>query len=86
MERATECRTTGHALLCADAIDAAAAAKEEGIVIFTVGLGEEVETAALKAMATKPEYFRYAPDGEDLGPIYEEIAGLVPCPPSAYWP
>jgi hypothetical protein len=37
-------------------------------------------------MASRPDYFRYAPDGEDLAPIYKRIAYEVPCPPWAYWP
>jgi Mg-chelatase subunit ChlD len=68
------------------AIDAAAAAKRDGITIFTVGLGEENRQDELTAMASRPDYFHYAPDGEDLGPIYERIAYEVPCPPTAFWP
>jgi hypothetical protein len=65
---------------------AAAAAKADGITLYTVGLGDDVEHDALRQMASRPEDFRWAPDGEDLGPIYEEIARLIPCPRSAFWP
>ncbi len=68
------------------AIDAATAAKADGITIYTVGLGEDIEVEALKMMASRPGMYRHAPDGEDLGYIYAEIAHEVPCPPSAYWP
>lgn len=68
------------------ALDAAKAAKEDGIAIYTVGLGEDIEVEALTEMASRPGMYYHAPDGEDLGPIYEEIAHEIPCPPSAYWP
>lgn len=68
------------------ALEAADALKHDGISVFTVGLGDDVELDALRRMATRPEDFRWAPDGEDLGPIYEAIAREIPCPPSAYWP
>jgi len=32
-----------------------------------------------------PDNYRYAPDGEDLGPIYEQLAVEIPCPPPL-WP
>ena len=44
------------------------------------------EQDALRRMASRPEDFRYAPDGEDLGPIYEQIAIEIPCPPERNWP
>lgn len=65
---------------------AAASAKADGITLYSVGLGEDVELDALRQMASRPEDFRWAPDGEDLGPIYEEIARLIPCARSAFWP
>jgi hypothetical protein len=68
------------------ALEAAALAKAEGSVIFTIGLGEDVERDALREIASRPEFFRWAPDGEDLGAVYERIAGEIPCPPSAFWP
>jgi len=68
------------------ALDAATALKADGITLYTVGLGEDVEFEALRRMATRTENFHWAPDGEDLGPIYEEIAREVPCPRRAYWP
>ncbi|MCB0216906.1 MAG: VWA domain-containing protein, partial [Chloroflexi bacterium] len=68
------------------ALEAAARLKADGVRLFTVGLGEDVEQDALRRMASRPEDFRYAPDGEDLGPIYEQIAIEIPCPPERNWP
>jgi hypothetical protein len=68
------------------AVQRATEAKLAGITIFTVGLGELVETDALRRMASRPEDYRHAPDGEDLVPLYRRIAFEVPCPPSAFWP
>jgi hypothetical protein len=69
------------------AIDAGAAARAEGVRIYTIGLGDEdVEHDALRLIASRPADYRYAPDGEDLGPIYEALAVEVPCPKSVWWP
>ena len=68
------------------ALEAADRLKERGFRLFTVGLGEDIEAGALRLMASTPGDYRYAPDGEDLGPIYEQIAHEIPCPPRAYWP
>ncbi len=68
------------------ALDAAARAKAAGIRVFTVGLGQDVEQDVLRAMASRPEDFFYAPDGEDLGAIYDAIAVAIPCPIRGWWP
>jgi hypothetical protein len=68
------------------AIAAADAAKADGIRLFTVALGSAVDEATLRAMASHPDDYAYAPDGEDLASIYERIAGAIPCPPERFWP
>lgn len=68
------------------ALDAAWAAKASGIRIFTVGLGQDVEQDVLRAMASRPEDFFHAPDGEDLGAVYDAIAVAIPCPIRGWWP
>lgn len=68
------------------ALDAAALAKAAGIRVFTVGLGQDVEQEVLRAMASRPEDYFYAPDGEDLGTIYDAIAVAIPCPIRGWWP
>jgi len=67
-------------------LEAARLVKADGIVMYTVGLGDDLDFEALRLMASRPENFRWAPDGEDLGPIYEAIARTIPCPRSAFWP
>jgi len=67
------------------AVAAAAGAKAAGMRVFTIGLGEDIEAAALAQMASGAGDYYAAPDGEDLADIYRAIAGAVkPCP--VYWP
>ncbi len=66
---------------------AAAVAKADGVRLFTIGLGDDVEADALARMASAPGDYHFAPDGEDLVAIYRAIAGAFePCPPSMWWP
>ena len=69
------------------AIRRAQAAKDDHITVFTIGLGQpaELDVAELVQMASRPEYFYLAPDGEDLAEIYRTIAVEIPCPASQYW-
>ena len=67
------------------AVKKAQAAKEDDITIFTIGLGESLDLSALEVMASKPEYFYQAPDGEDLAEIYASIAVDIPCPSDQFW-
>jgi Mg-chelatase subunit ChlD len=69
------------------AVRRAEAAKNNGITIFTIGLGkdDELNVVELAQMASRPGYFYRAPDGEDLLEIYRTIAVEIPCPASGYW-
>jgi Mg-chelatase subunit ChlD len=67
------------------AVAEAALAKAERIVIFTIGLGSDLDEAALAAMASRPDYFYRAPAAEDLAGIYRAIAVTLPCPAAAFW-
>ena len=58
---------------------------QKDVTIFTIGLGEDLNLAALEAMASKPGYFYRAPDSEDLAEIYGAIAVEIPCPAEQYW-
>jgi DNA-binding beta-propeller fold protein YncE/Mg-chelatase subunit ChlD len=60
-------------------------AKAAGVTLYTIGIGEELDVAALERMASRPEYFFRAPDAEDLAQIYAGIAGAIPCPADAFW-
>jgi hypothetical protein len=55
------------------------------VVIFTIGIGDALDSDALQEMASQPAYFFVAPDAEDLGAIYKRIAVDVPCEPSRFW-
>jgi hypothetical protein len=63
----------------------ARAAKDAGVVIFTIGLGNDLDTEALEGMASKPEYFYVAPDAEALAGMYRSIAVAIPCPAAGFW-
>ncbi len=69
----------------AEAVVAATNIKAEGVTIYTIGLGDDLERDALRAIATTAEDFYEAPDGEDLEAIYERIAVEIPCPAGRYW-
>jgi hypothetical protein len=60
-------------------------AKEAGVTVFTIGLGADLDFAALTAMASRPAFFYNAPDGEALAGIYHGIAVAIPCPVGAFW-
>jgi len=61
-------------------IASAKAAKDAGIVIWTIGLGANADRALLEALASDPGKFRYAPTRNDLIDIYRQIAREIPCP------
>jgi Mg-chelatase subunit ChlD len=68
-----------------EAVSEAARAKAAGNILFTVGLGPDVEAAALAAMASRPDYAYLTPDAAALAGIYEAIAVTIPCPAEAFW-
>ena len=54
-------------------------AKAEGISIYTIGLGGDVDPHLLQQVATDPGKYYFAPQATDLEAIYEQIAILIPC-------
>ncbi len=60
------------------------AVKAAGILIFTIGLGRELDVDLLQSMASRPDWYYAAPDTSDLAAIYERIAYEIPCRPD--WP
>jgi len=68
-----------------DAIAAAAVAKAAGVMIFTIGIGEDLDLAALALIANRPDFFYRTADAEELDAIYRAIAVAIPCQPDAYW-
>jgi len=69
----------------APGISAARAAKGDGIYIFTIGLGETIDRAQLRAMASDPGAYYEAASVEHLAAVYSAIAVDLPCPPERYW-
>jgi uncharacterized protein YegL len=63
---------------------AAARAKAAGMLIYTIGLGQDVDHVLLRDVASKPEWYFFAPDTGDLAEIYGQIAYSIPCKPM--WP
>ena len=53
-------------------------AQAEGVPVFTIGLGSEVDEAVLSTIATQTAgVYYYAPDSNDLREIYWKIAGAL---------
>lgn len=67
------------------ALSDAARAKASGVSVFTVGLGEDMDTETLIAIASRPEYFHGAADADDLAAILAEVSRTLPCPLDAFW-
>ena len=63
-----------------DLMAAADGLRSDQVVVFTVGLGENVDAQLLQSIATTPDRYRFAASADDLVLIYEEIARLIPCP------
>lgn len=61
---------------------AARRAKDGGVALYTVGLGQpaDIDAALLGDMASRPDMFFYAPDAEELAAIYAQIAYTIGCP------
>ena len=68
------------------AVAEADTAKRAGVTVFTVGLGDDLDHEALRAMASRPEDYHHAPDAEQLAEIYRAIAVAIPCGPESFWP
>ncbi len=62
-----------------------APAKAAGLTVYTIGLGADLDEAALRAMASAPSAYHHAPSGEALAAIYRAIAVDLPCPAAAFW-
>lgn len=69
-----------------EAVTRAAKAKRQGVMVYTIGLGDTLDFVALEQIATKPEGFYRTPDAEELAGIYRQIAVEIPCPAGKFWP
>jgi hypothetical protein len=60
---------------------AADAAKTDGNLVYTIGVGVDLNHDLLVAMASAPDMAYFEPDAEQIKPIFEQIHGdLVTCP------
>ncbi len=60
-----------------DARDAAQQAKDAGVRIFGIGLGNSVDTSLVADISSSPGDAFFAPDPADLDTVYSEIAQVV---------
>jgi Mg-chelatase subunit ChlD len=60
-------------------LEVAAAARQRGIDVFTIALGEDADRDMLRAIAMDPTRAYHAPAPSDLEAIYRRIAGQVVC-------
>lgn len=59
------------------ALDQALALRGEGIEVYTIGLGQQVNMDFVRALATAPEYAFQALSTQDVNKIYQEITGAI---------
>jgi uncharacterized protein YegL len=59
--------------------ESAARARIPGTLIFTIGVGPDVNRELLVDVAGDPGRFYYIDDAEGLANIYERIARIIPC-------
>ncbi len=64
---------------------AAQEVRNDGIRLYTIGLGSDVDEAALVEMAGNRSRYHFAPDSGHLKQIYSEVARDIDCPPEDFW-
>jgi Ca-activated chloride channel family protein len=69
-------------------VRAATEVRAAGVRLYAIGLGTDVDGAALREMSGDASRYHFAPDSADLARIYAEIASDIVCPaPSGgFWP
>lgn len=58
---------------------AANAAKADGVEIYTIGLGNDVNGSLMQSIATSDEHYFFSPSTNNLNKIYEQIASVLIC-------
>lgn len=56
------------------------AAKAAGIIVYTIGLGNDTNVSLMQNIATTANHFYAAPSTSDLNEIYNQIADSLNCP------
>jgi Mg-chelatase subunit ChlD len=64
---------------------AAAEVHAAGVMVYTIGLGADVDAATLRTIAGVDDRYYLAPDSGDLARIYGEIARDLTCPGVELW-
>jgi Mg-chelatase subunit ChlD len=67
----------------ADVRAAAQQIRNAGILLYTVGLGQDVNAALLREIASQPDHYFQSPTPADLAQIYSRLAGDVRESPAA---
>ena len=62
-----------------DVRDAAQDLKAQGSLIYTIGLGSNIQDDLLTEVASQPSGFYRSPSTDDLAAIYKEISERIPC-------
>jgi len=75
----TDGRSNGEA--SDEAVRRAQVAHADGVRLFVIGLGDDVDRAVLVRIASERDYFYIAPDAEELAQIYQDIVQEIPCGP-----
>ena len=73
----TDGRQSGEPELVAEAV--AARARAEGLVLFAVGLGADVDRDLLGRLTADPQRTYFAPGEDELAEVYRLIASAIPC-------
>ena len=63
----------------------AESARARGIRTFAVGLGTDVDGGYLVELAGSSSRYFPAPTIEDLAPVFDSLARLLPCPAGEFW-
>jgi Mg-chelatase subunit ChlD/DNA-binding beta-propeller fold protein YncE len=61
----------------ADSVRVAARARAQGVLMYTIGLGDNVKADLLTAMAGSPARYFFAPTGDELDPIYRQLSQVI---------
>jgi hypothetical protein len=71
----------------ADALAVADRVKASGTAIDVIGIGLDVDPDLLRALASSPDRYHYAPDAEDLHEIFSDLVWEpLPCGGMPTWP
>jgi hypothetical protein len=62
-----------------EVLQAASALRRQGITVYTIGLGQNVDAELLRAVAGDPAGFFAAPTPEELADAYRRVAHRVEC-------